>query len=494
MLLRVAAGGRSSGSAPRPWRAAAARAGEGTLRATRCLGAGVLILVVGLATAAERSGLATAAARSRSVTDAARPETIAIRAGTLIDTGASISIPGAVILVQEGKIKAAGPGIQVPAGAEVIDLGVASVLPGLFDVHTHLCIRTAQPAGETPRDLWAALLFTTLSDTTGYRAIQGVAAARSYLESGFTTVRDVGNAGNYADTDLRRAIEQGLVPGPTILNAGRIIAPYGGQFPSTVPRWMQEMYGDDGSRFIGVLQPDGRNLGAPEYLYADTRDEMKKAVRENVFYGAKVIKIVVDDHPYMYTVDDIRFIVEEAARAGRKVAAHCGTDEGARRAAEAGVASIEHGFLASEETLRLARRNGVVLVGTDFPEALARQMKVPETFTRTIIERLKRARRAGVTMAFGTDIFMVPPGHTYGTLAAEYIDVFLAVGMTPAEILRMMTTNAAHLLGVEKERGAIRPGLAADIIATPRNPLEDIRALREVSFVMKDGKVFRRTP
>lgn len=444
--------------------------------ARRCSRAGAVLLVAFMSAAAARAGA------------------IAIRAGRLIDPEAGTSTAGAVILVEEGKIKAAGAGLPIPAGADVIDLGGASVLPGLFDAHTHLCIRTAQPAGETPRDLWAALLFTTLSDTTGYRAIQGVAAARAYLDAGFTTVRDVGNAGNYADTDLRRAVEQGLVPGPTILNAGRIITPYGGQFPSSVPRWMQEMYGDPGTDFIGVLQPDGRNLGAPEYLYADTRDEMKKAVRENVFYGAKVIKIVVDDHPYLYSVDDIRFIVEEAARAGRKVAAHCGTDEGARRAAEGGVASIEHGFLASEETLRAARKNGVVLVGTDFPEALAREMKVPEAFTRTIVERLRRARRAGVTMAFGTDIFMVPPGYTYGTLAAEYVDVFTAVGMTPAEILRMMTTNAARLLGVEGERGALRAGLAADIIATPRDPLEDIRALREVSFVMKDGKVFRRSP
>jgi imidazolonepropionase-like amidohydrolase len=154
---------------------------------------------------------------------------------------------------------------------------------------------------------------TTLRDSTGFRAIQGVANARSMLEYGFTTVRDIGNAANYADTDLRRAIEQEIVPGPTIINAGRIIAPYGGQFQ---------------------LQPDKPNLGNPEYFYADTRDELKKAIRENIHYGARVIKIVVDDQPYIYSVDDIRFVIEEARLAGLKVAAHCWTEKGARNAAK----------------------------------------------------------------------------------------------------------------------------------------------------------------
>jgi imidazolonepropionase-like amidohydrolase len=166
------------------------------------------------------------------------------------------------------------------------------------------------------------------------------------LESGFTTVRDVGNEGNFACSSLRRAITQGLVPGPTIINAGRIIAPYGGQFH---------------------LQPDKPKLAEPEYFFADTRDEMIKGIRENVHYGAGVIKIVVDDQRYIYSVEDIRFMIAEAARMGLKLAAHAWTGPGAHNAAEAGVASIEHGRTMSErDDLRLAKKNNVVLVGTDY--------------------------------------------------------------------------------------------------------------------------------
>ncbi len=153
--------------------------------------------------------------------------------------------------------------------------------------------------------------------------------ARDMLQSGFTTVRDVGNAGNYADTDLRRAIEEGMVPGPTVINAGRIITPLGGQYHG--------------------LQPERPDLGEPEYLYADTPEQMREAVRKNVLFGARVIKIVVDDQPYLYSVDDVKVLIAESARAGLKVAAHAGTEAGVRVAAEAGVASIEHAYTASTE-------------------------------------------------------------------------------------------------------------------------------------------------
>src|ERR1700722_2571761 len=202
------------------------------------------------------------------------------------------------------------------------------------------------------------------------------------LAAGFTTVRDVGNAGNYADSALREAIENGLVPGPTMLNAGRIITPYGGQFH---------------------LQPQRPELGEPEYFFADSHDEMRKAVRENIHYGAKVIKIVVDDQPYIYSADDIRFIVQEANAAGLKVAAHCWTHQGARNAAEAGVASIEHGFAMTDDDIKLAQKNHVVLVGTEFTELAARAMGEPE-WHGIFVDRLRRAYKIGITMAFGTDV------------------------------------------------------------------------------------------
>ena len=398
---------------------------------------------------------------------AALAQVTVIKAGRLLDPETGTAALNQTIVVEGRKIKAVGANIAIPAGANVIDLSAYTVMPGLFDAHTHLCERTPPE----DRDLFS----NDIRDTGAWRAILGTVNAREMLEAGFTTVRDVGNAGNYVDTDLRHAVEQGLVPGPTIINAGRIIAPFGGQYH---------------------LQPERRELGAPEYLFADTRDEMRKAVRENVHFGARVIKIVVDDQAYVYSVEDIKFIVEEAKAAGLKVAAHCLTERGARNAAEAGVASIEHGLRMSDETLEVAKRNGVVLVGTDFTEKTAGYLGAGPEFARAFhalfLERLRRAYRVGVTMAYGTDAFFDVPGETRGTIALMYLDSYTEAGVPAAYVLRMMTTNAARLLGVEGQRGSLRAGLAADIIATAADPLADITALRGVRFVMKDGKVVRK--
>ena len=417
---------------------------------------------------------------------------IAIKAGRLVDPAAGTAAANQVILVEGAKIKEVGAGVAIPPGAEVIDLSSSSVLPGLFDCHSHLCTVLGQPAGDAPRDVFGALLLTTLTDSTAYRALQGVANGRSMLEAGFTTVRDVGNAGNYADTDLRRAQESGLIQAPTIVNAGRIIVATGGQFPPRIPGWLQDPKNPD-SRHHGVLHPERPGLGNPEYFYADTRDEMTKAVRENILYGARVIKIVVDDQPYIYSADDIRHVVAEAAGAGLKVAAHCATEAGARNAIEGGVASVEHGFWMNDDTLRLAKSKGVVLVGTDFPASAARLLGMPDAVHAAMMDRVRRAHRLGVTMAFGSDIFFSPEGFTRGSFAASYADGYAEAGLTSADILRLMITNAAKLLGVENDRGAIRAGLAADLIATPDDPLQNAAAaLKRVSFVMKEGQIVKR--
>lgn len=391
----------------------------------------------------------------------------AIKAGKLVDPEAGTTAVNQIILVEGKKIKAIGPNLQIPPGATVIDLSGFTVLPGLFDGHSHLCQMT------TPdnRDLFT----TDIKQTTSYRAIIGVMTAREMLEAGFTTVRDVGNNGNYADVSLRLAIENGIVPGPTMINAGRIIAPFGGQYH---------------------LQPERKGLGNPEYLFADTRDEMRKAIRENIHFGALVIKIVVDDQKYVYSVDDIKYIVEEARNAGLRVAAHCLTEQGARNAALGGVASIEHGFRMSDEALQLAKQNNVVLVGTDFTvpaaEALGLDARTAGLFHGIFIDRLKRAYKIGVTMAFGTDSFAQVEGQTRGTMAISFIDSFVEAGIPAKDTLKIVTTNAARLLGVDKQRGAVKVGLAADIIATAQNPLDDIQTLKKVSFVMKDGKVIKQ--
>jgi imidazolonepropionase-like amidohydrolase len=290
------------------------------------------------------------------------------------------------------------------------------------------------------------------------------------LEAGFTTIRDVGNAPDYADTSLRLAIGAGLVPGPTIINAGQIISPFGGQ---------------------EQMRPGRPDLFDNEYIYADTRDEMLKAVRRNIHFGAKLIKIVVDDQGYKYSADDIKFIVGEAEKSGLKVAAHCATDEGARNAILGGVASVEHGPQMTEETLELMKKTGTVLVGTDFPEGIAKEQGYSPALAPRFLERLKRARKVGVTMAFGTDVLLSKPEKSRGAYALDFLEDYVLVGMPAREILQMMTTNSARLLGVEKERGAIKAGMAADIIASPENPLDKIDALKRVSFVMKDGRVIR---
>ena len=402
------------------------------------------------------------------VSPAAHAQVTAIRAGRLIDPETGQAARNQVILVEKDKVTAVGADVRVPPGATVIDLSRSTVMPGLFDMHTHLCMSV-----NMRRDK-GSYYYTTLNDPDSFRSVQGVVNARTMLEAGFTTVRDVGNEGNYACVSVRRAIEQGMIPGPTMLTAGRIIAPFGGQFS---------------------LQPDKRGLAEPEYFFADTRDELRKAIRENAHFGARVIKIVVDDQPYIYSVDDIRFIIEEARAAGLKVAAHCWTRAGAHNAAEAGVASIEHANEISDEDLAVAKRNGVVMVFTPFPEwvlMLGRSDKEAAAKEyRDVIGRLGAAHRLGATVAFGTDAIHDLPNYTRGSQSMTWLESYTDAGMPPPAILKAMTANAARLLGVEATRGAIRPGMFADIIATPDNPLEKIDALKRVSFVMKNGAVVR---
>lgn len=396
-------------------------------------------------------------------------QVIAIRAGQIIHPESGATVTDQVILIEEGVISAVGGDVDIPSGADVIDLSTATVLPGLMDAHTHLCMNV-----RLDRDN-ASYYITSLKDPNAARAIDGVVNARTMLMAGFTTVRDIGNEGNYACTAVREALASKRIVGPTMINAGRIIAPYGGQF---------------------TVQPDKKDLAEPEYFFADTRDEMVKAIRENIHFGAGVIKIVVDDQDYIYSIDDIRFMKDEAMRAGRKLAAHAWTPQGAHHAAAAGVHSIEHLWTVRDEDLELAKENGVVAVFTPFPdlewgvyqeisgEALAAEHAQQ-------IDRLGSGVRSGIPIAYGSDAILDMPGYTRGELAIQRIDMYLEAGMTPAALLKSMTTTAAALFGVDAVRGAIRPGQAADLIATSTSPLDDPQQLKELIFVMKDGEVVR---
>jgi imidazolonepropionase-like amidohydrolase len=389
----------------------------------------------------------------------------AIRAGRLIDPDAGTAAANQVILVEGGTIRAIGPNVAIPPGAEVVDLSTASVLPGLVDAHNHLALTYKQDPESN------VYYLTYVLDSTALRAIQAASNGMQMLSAGFTIVRDLGNAGNYADTALRVAIEQGWMPGPTIGHSGIIIGGMGGQFYPT-----PEMAKD-------------HNIVYPEYLDADTHDEIVKAVRQNILFGAKVIKVCVDCKPYPYTVENLRTFVAEAANAGLKVAGHVQTKTGAMRAIEAGFWSLEHAGPLDDEAHKLMAQKGIWRVGTETPFTPYRGSQ--RAFDRTVAG-MKNAHANGVKMAFSTDADYYIPGMSRGDLVINFLLSWKAAGLSAKEILKVMTTNGYRVCDLESRRGPIRVGLPADIIAVAGNPLEDIDALRSVQFVMKDGLVFKR--
>ena len=401
---------------------------------------------------------------------------IAIRAGRLVDPEAGTAATDQIILVQDGKISAIGGSGAIPAGAQVVDLSSETVLPGLVEAHNHLTMTLVEAVplyGSAPRfsdrvfDSSPLLeMFTT--DTTAYRALEGAGNAFTLLDHGFTLERDLGNSGLYADTALRQAIEAGWIPGPTIVNSGIIIGGFGGQFHEN---------------------PERTDLVYPEYMNADTNDEIAKAIRKNIHYGAKVIKVCVDCEGYPYSVEQMKFFVSEAASAGLKVACHVQTERGARNAIEAGVWSIEHGRALTDELLEMMKARGIWRVGTDFPMTPYRGNKADFDGT---VDRLRAAYRIGVKSVFSTDFDYYVPGMTRGDEVIDALITWKAAGIPPKDILKAMTTYGYQVLQVEQQRGPIKAGLAADLIAVSGDPLSDIDTLRNVNFVMKDGKIFKQ--
>ncbi len=397
---------------------------------------------------------------------AGHTQVTAIKAGRLVDPDAGTISDNQVILIEQGRFTAVGPAVAIPAGAEVIDLSDLTVLPGLVDAHNHLALTYK----EVPEH--NVYYLTYVLDGTPLRAIQAVSNGIQMLNAGFTIVRDMGNAGNYADAALRQAIEQGWVPGPTIINSGIIIGGMGGQFWPT-----PEM-----AREHGIVYP--------EYLDADTPDEIVKAVRQNALFGARVIKICVDCKPWGYSVDEIRLVIREAAKAGLKVEGHVQTTDGARRAIEAGIWSIAHDAGLNEEMHRLMAQQGIFRAGTETPLSLTGHT-TPERYARTVAS-LRNAWQLKVPLTFSTDADYWVPGKTRGEVAIAFLETWKAAGIPPADILRALTINGYRVSETERARGPIRSGFAADLIAVRGDPLQDIDVLRDVRFVMKDGIVFKQ--
>jgi imidazolonepropionase-like amidohydrolase len=395
---------------------------------------------------------------------AAAQQVTVVRAARMLDVKTGRMVQNAVVVIEDGRIKSVGSG-EIPEDADIIDLGNLTLLPGLIDMHVHL---TSQLGPDS---------FTRIGRETAVdAALRGVLYARRTLLAGFTTVRNTGSEG-FADVSLMRAIDRGFVVGPRIWPAAHGLSITGG-------------HGDASGFAPGILE------GGPEEGIADGVDEVIRAVRYQIKHGAKIIKttatagVLSFEGPVgaqQYSYEELRAMVEEAARHGVKVAAHAHGTEGIIAAVRAGVASIEHGSMLNDEAIALMKEKGTYLVPTTYLadniplDALPPPIRAKAEFVMPLAkESVRRAIRAGVKIAFGTDAAVFPHGDNAKEFAA-----LVERGLTPLEAIRSATLNAADLLGVD-DRGLVAPGRWADLVAVPGNPLEDVR------FVMKGGKVFKR--
>lgn len=394
-----------------------------------------------------------------------------VRAARLLDVRTGGYLENPEILVEGDRIKEVGPAAKSASESgrsiEVLDLGKLTVLPGLIDCHTHLMARVAEgPDGYR---------LSLLTKSEAFRALEGAANARAVLHAGFTTVRDVESEGSgYADVALRNAVDQGLVEGPRMLVASRGIAAIGQYHPFGVS-----------SNLPGF--PTGAQM-------VSGLEESRRAVREQVGHGADLIKVYADWETPTLTVDELRVIVEEAHKLGRKVAAHATTSEGIRNAVIAGVDSIEHGTHATTENLQSMKAHGVYLVPTvGVIEAYLTRLPglTPSARAEEALkgaqETLRQAKELGVRIADGFD---ATSAESHGSNADEIL-AMVKFGLTPLEALRAATVTAAELLGWEDRVGAIEVGKFADLIAVEGDPLESIAAVRSVRFVMKGGAIVR---
>ncbi|MCC6928172.1 MAG: amidohydrolase family protein [Gemmatimonadaceae bacterium] len=406
-----------------------------------------------------------------------------LKAGRLFDSESATLLGPRVIRVKGRMIEAVDEAMKIPPGARVIDLSRYTVLPGLIDSHTHLLYLEDPEAGSLTGEGTKAVI----AEGTPLRALHGAARARTFLDAGITTVRDLGNSGRFGDVALKTAINDGSVPGPRMLVAGPGLSPIGGQFPGLVP--------------------DHIRIAEDEYRIVRSPDDAAEGVRENVTLGADVIKIYSNNTPNRgsLSVEEMQAIVATAKRLGVRVAAHATSDDAVYRAAFAGVNSIEHAYQVSDSTLALMAKNHVVMVPTDIDSATfhrlvsnnAQRSGQPAPTAGQVAQylapqrgRLTRAIAAGVTIAAGSDNYLnlhMPQGEA----ARRLLFAYSQAGIPNAKVLQFATWNAAQLLGGRTRIGAIRAGYAADIVAFDGDPVATIAALEKVAFVMANGRVHK---
>jgi imidazolonepropionase-like amidohydrolase len=407
--------------------------------------------------------------------DAPAPVTV-IRAARLIDGRNDAVVSPAVIVVRGNKIESAGSSASVPQGATVIDLGDATLLPGLIDAHTHVLLQ-----GDVTSEDYDVQLF---KESLPYRALRASRAVKIGLENGFTTMRDVETEGAmYTDVDVKKAINNGVIPGPRMFVAGRAMSVTGGYGPSG--------YSPEVTYPMGVQIVDGV-------------ENARKAVREQIGHGVDWIKVYADRSYFVdkdgtlssiptFTLDEMKAIVDEAHRLRHKVAAHAMARPGITNALTAGVDSIEHGIAIPDDLMDVMLKNGTYLVPTltvtDYvsPGRAAAGGAIWGKIPAFHHDSFQRAVKRGVKIAFGTDV----GGFPWDALnEAKEFEYEVKYGMTPMQAIRSATLSAAQLLGQDDRIGTLESGKFADIVAVPGNPLNDITAMQRVRFVMKDGTVY----